>query len=95
MALSRDQVRTIALLARIRARDEELDSLAKEISGILDWIAQLNEVETGGVEPMTSVADMTLPLRRDAVTDGGDAPAVLKNAPEPAEGFYAVPKVVE
>ncbi len=95
MALSRDQVRTIALLARIRARDEDLDRLAKEISGILDWIAQLNEVETEGVEPMTSVADMTLPLRRDAITDGGDAAAVLKNAPEPAEGFYAVPKVVE
>jgi aspartyl-tRNA(Asn)/glutamyl-tRNA(Gln) amidotransferase subunit C len=95
MALSRDQVRTIALLARIRARDEELDSLAKEISGILDWIAQLNEVKTEGVEPMTSVAEMTLPLRRDEISDGGDAAAVLKNAPEPAEGFYAVPKVVE
>lgn len=95
MALSRDQVRTIALLARIRARDEDLDQLAKEISGILDWIAQLNEVETEGVEPMTSVAAMTLPLRPDAITDGGDAAAALKNAPEPAEGFYAVPKVVE
>ncbi len=95
MALSRDQVRTIALLARIRARDEDLDQLAKEISGILDWIAQLNEVETEGVEPMTSVAAMTLPLRPDAITDGGDAAATLKNAPEPAEGFYAVPKVVE
>ncbi len=95
MALTRDQIRTIALLARIRARDEELDSLAKEISGILDWIAQLNEVETEGVEPMTSVAEMTLPLRRDAVTDGGMASDALKNAPEPAEGFFAVPKVVE
>lgn len=95
MALTRDQIRTIALLARIRARDEELDSMAKEISGILDWIAQLNEVATEGIEPMTSVADMTLPLRRDAVTDGGIAADALKNAPESAEGFYAVPKVVE
>lgn len=95
MALTRDQVRTIAFLARIRVRDEDLDAMAKEISGILAWIEQLNEVKTEGVAPMTSVADMTLPLRADKVDDGGIAAAALRNAPEAAEGFYAVPKVVE
>lgn len=95
MALTRDQVRTVAFLARIRMRDEDLDAMAKEISGILHWIEQLNEVKTEGVEPMTSVAAMTLPMRSDVVNDGGDPVAMLKNAPEPAEGFYAVPKVVE
>ena len=95
MALTRDQVRTVALLARIRVRDEDLEPMAREISGILRWIEQLNEVETEGVEPMASVAAMTLPLRGDVVDDGGAPAAVLKNAPEPADGFYAVPKVVE
>ncbi|MSP80653.1 MAG: Asp-tRNA(Asn)/Glu-tRNA(Gln) amidotransferase subunit GatC [Rhodospirillales bacterium] len=95
MALTRDQVRAIALLARVRVPDEGLEPMAKEISGILHWIEQLNEVDTEGVEPMTSVVAMTLPMRPDAVDDGGDPAAVLKGAPEPVDGFYAVPKVVE
>lgn len=95
MSLTRDQVRTVALLARIRVREENLESTAKEISGILGWIEQLNEVETEGIAPMASVVDMTLPMRADIVTDGGDPAAVLKNAPESADGFYAVPKVME
>ena len=95
MSLTRDQVRTVAFLARIRVREDELEPLAREISGILGWIEQLNEVETEGVAPMTSVVDMMLPMRTDAVTDGGDSAAALKNAPDAADGFYAVPKVVE
>lgn len=95
MSLSRDQVRAIALLARIRVRDDELDPLAKDISGILHWVEQLNEVRTEGVEPMTSVAAMTLPLRADKVSAGGTRDAVLKNATDSTEGFYTVPKVLE
>lgn len=95
MSLTRDQVRTVAFLARIRVREEDLEPLAMEISGILRWIEQLNEVETEGVEPTASVVAMTLPMRRDVVDDGGDPAAMLINAPEPADGFYAVPKVLE
>ena len=95
MSLTRDQVRTVAFLARIRVREDELEPMAKEISGILHWIEQLNEVKTEDVAPMTSVVAMTLPMREDVVSDGGDPAAVMKNAPEPADGFYAVPKVVE
>ena len=95
MSLTRDQVLNLAFLARVRVPDDDLESIAKEISGILRWIEQLNEVNTEGVEPMTSVAAMTLPMRHDVVDDGGDPAAVLKNAPEPVDGFYAVPKVVE
>lgn len=95
MSLTRDQVRTVAFLARIRVPEEDLEPMAREISGILHWIEQLNVVKTEGVEPMTSVVAMTLPMRKDVATDGGDLAAVLKNAPEPADGFYAVPKVVE
>jgi aspartyl-tRNA(Asn)/glutamyl-tRNA(Gln) amidotransferase subunit C len=88
-------VRNIAFLARIRIEEKDLAPMAKELSGILGWIEQLNEVKTDGVEPVTSVAALTLPRRQDRVTDGDGRNAVLKNAPEPKDGFFTVPKVVE
>ena len=95
MSLDRNTVRTIAQLARIRVADEQLDVLAGELSGIIQWVEQLAELDTSGVEPMTSVTAMTLKLRADDITDGGVRNAVLANAPETVEGFFAVPKVVE
>ncbi len=95
MALDKDTVRNIAFLARIRIDDDELDHLAGELSHILGWIEQLDEVDTEGVEPMASVVDMELPRRADVVTSGDRRDAVLANAPDPQDGFYAVPKVIE
>jgi aspartyl-tRNA(Asn)/glutamyl-tRNA(Gln) amidotransferase subunit C len=88
-------VRTIAYLARIRIEDKDLAPMAKELSNILGWVEQLNEIKTEGVEPMTSVAAMTLPRREDKVTDGGCRDSVVANATDPEDGFYTVPKVVE
>jgi aspartyl-tRNA(Asn)/glutamyl-tRNA(Gln) amidotransferase subunit C len=95
MSLDKDTVRKVATLARIKVPDAELDNMAKELSGVLGWIEQLNEVDVTGVEPMTSVAKMKLTMRADDVTDGGDAEKVTQNAPEGAHGFFVVPKVVE
>lgn len=95
MALDKAAVRNIARLARIRVAEEELDGLATELSNILTFVEQLGEVNTAGVEPMTSVVAMTLPRRADAVTDGNIANKVLANAPEGTGNFFAVPKVVE
>lgn len=95
MSLDKSTVRAIAELARIEVPDEELDHLAGELSNILTFVEQLSEVNTDGVAPMTSVAAMTLPMRQDEVTDGGQAEAVLANAPDGADGFFTVPKVVE
>ena len=95
MALDRDTVRKIARLARIKVKDDELDHLAGELGQILSFVEQLDEVDTKSVEPMTSVVEVTLPMREDAVTDGGDAEKVLRNAPAGVHGFFAVPKVVE
>lgn len=95
MALDKATVARIAALARIKVTDEEQLRLAGELTQILTWIEQLNEVPTGGVEPMASVAHMKLPLRDDAVTDGGIRDKLLTNAPQTARGFFAVPKVVE
>ena len=95
MALGKDDVKKIAFLARIRVPAAELEPLASELNGIIDWVEQLDEVETEGVEPMTSVAAMQLHRRADEVDDGGDAEKVLANAPDREGPFYAVPKVVE
>ncbi len=95
MSVQTETVVKVAHLARIRIAEERLAPLAGELARILDWVEQLNEVDCDGVEPMTSAVAVAAPLREDAVNDGGDAPAVLRNAPEAEEGFFAVPKVVE
>lgn len=95
MQVDEKAVRRIARLARIRITDEEARGLEKELSGILDWVKQLDEVETKDVEPMTRVVDMKLKMRRDEVRDGEIADQVTQNAPEKSDHFFVVPKVVE
>ena len=105
MSLDKETVARIARLARLKVPEEELEPLAGELSGILAWIEQLNEVDTRDVAPLASVSDVTLPMRQDKVTDGGIAENVLANAPggavyidpddKNAGGFFTVPKVVE
>jgi aspartyl-tRNA(Asn)/glutamyl-tRNA(Gln) amidotransferase subunit C len=95
MALDRKTVAHIARLARIKVRDDELDALAGELSGILTWVEQLQKVDVAGVEPMTGAVAMALKQRADEVTDGGVRDKVLANAPASQNGFFAVPKVIE
>lgn len=95
MALDRDAVRRIAHLARLKVEDGELDGLAGELNTIMSWVEQLNEVDVAGVEPMSSVVEASLPMRKDVVTDGGYPEKILANAPDGVPGFFAVPKVVE
>jgi len=95
MSLDKDTVRRIATLARIRVDEEALEPLAGELNNILGWVEQLNEVDTQDVPPMTSVVE-TEPFQRvDRVDDGGQVEDVLANAPEEAEHFFVVPKVIE
>jgi aspartyl-tRNA(Asn)/glutamyl-tRNA(Gln) amidotransferase subunit C len=95
VSLDEATVARIARLARIAVPKEELAPLATELSHILKWIEQLNEVDTEGVPPMTSVAAMRLAWREDRVTDGGRPEDILANAPERQDGYFVVPKVVE
>lgn len=88
-------VRRIAKLARIRITDEEASGLVSELSGILDWVEQLDEVDTSNVPPMTRVVPIDLKQRDDVVNDGGIADQVVANAPLKEDGFFVVPKVVE
>ena len=95
MSLDEATVARIARLARISVPDEELAPFAGELSHILEWIEQLNEIDTEGVAPMTSVVAMKLAWREDRVTDGGRPEDILANAPERQDGYFVVPKVVE
>ena len=95
MSLDKETVKNIAFLARIKVPDQDLEPLAGEFSHIIGWVEQLSEVDTEGVEPMTSVADMELFRREDVISDGGVPEKVLANAPDREENFYTVPKVVE
>ena len=95
MPLDKATVAHIARLAHIAVPDEELEALGAELSNILTWVEQLEEVDTAEVPPMTSVVEASLPRRRDEVTDGGDRDGILANVPEEAQGFFVVPKVLE
>jgi aspartyl-tRNA(Asn)/glutamyl-tRNA(Gln) amidotransferase subunit C len=100
MSVTREEVAKIASLARIKMGDDELDTMVPELNNILNWVEQLGEVDTSGVEPMTAVIPNTLRLRDDVVdadpkTGGGRREDVLANAPAAEHGFFGVPKVIE
>ena len=99
MAVDKATVARIAKLARIHIPEAQQDALAGELSQILGWIEQLSELDTEGVPPMTSVVEITLPQRTDRVTEGDRRDQVIGNAPDSApdsaQGFFVVPKVIE
>lgn len=95
MSLDRTAVAKIAKLARLRMEPERLEAMTSELNRILSFVEELQAVNTENVAPMTSVMPMKLRMRDDVVTDGGNAEAVLKNAPQRQGDFYTVPKVVE
>ena len=99
MAVDKETVRKVARLARIAEPEERLEPLAREISGILGWIEQLNEVDIEGVEAMASTVDVSLPMRDDVTaegpTGGGQLDNIVANAPKTEDHFFVVPKVVE
>lgn len=95
MSVDRATVHRIASLARLAITEEEAEQLEKELSGIFDWVAQLDELDTSAVEPMTRVADMSMRLRKDEVTDGFYADDIVKNAPKVDDHYFVVPKIIE
>ena len=95
MSIDENTAARVAKLARIKVEPEALPALAAEFNTILGFIEQLNEVDVDGIEPMVSVTPMNAPLRDDVMNDGNQQTAVLSNAPDAREGFFAVPKVVE
>lgn len=95
MSMDEQTVRKVARLANIEIQDEQVEKIGAELSGILQWVEQLAEVDTDNVEPLANVVNIDLKLRKDEVNDGQCADKVLANAPEETQGFFVVPKVVE
>jgi aspartyl-tRNA(Asn)/glutamyl-tRNA(Gln) amidotransferase subunit C len=95
MSVDAKTVRRVAHLARIAVDDDEIEHLRGELNAILAFVDQLAEVDVTGIEPMSSVTSMEMKKRADVVTDGGDAEAILKNAPVRDGDYFVVPKVVE
>ena len=95
MKLDINTINKIAKLARIRLSENEAIELLKDMSSILDWVDQLNEVNTDKVEPLTNISSAALTQRKDEAKDINSADEILKNSPDKLEGYFAVPKVVE
>ena len=95
MAVDKDTVKRIARLARLAIEEAQVATMESELNALLAWVEQLQEVDVTGVEPMTSVVESRLHMRSDAVTDGGYADDLMKNAPLSEGHFFVVPKVVE
>lgn len=95
MSVDADTVRRVARLARLAVAEDEVEDLRVELNAILAFVDELAEVDIDGVEPMTSVTPMAMKMRRDEVTDGGIADAIMANAPASEDHFFLVPKVVE
>ena len=95
MSVDQATVRRIAHLARIKLDEADVPQMQGELNAILAFVEELNEVDVTGVEPMSSVTPMAMKKRRDVVSDGGDASAILANAPAAEDGFFVLPKVVE
>jgi aspartyl-tRNA(Asn)/glutamyl-tRNA(Gln) amidotransferase subunit C len=95
MSVDADTVRRVAHLARLAVAEGEVEDLRVELNAILAFVDELAEVDIDGVEPMTSVTPMAMQMRKDKVTDGGIADAIMANAPASEDHFFLVPKVVE
>lgn len=95
MSLKPDQVRSVAHLARLALRDEDVAAYARNLSDILDVVAQLGAVDTAGVLPLAHPLDISQRLRADTVTETDQRERFQANAPQVDGGLYIVPKVIE
>jgi aspartyl-tRNA(Asn)/glutamyl-tRNA(Gln) amidotransferase subunit C len=95
MAITREEVQRIGLLARLRLTVEEEDRLAEQLGKILEYVAALQEADTSGIEPMAHALDTVNALRDDLVTNQPNTEALLANAPAADDNFFQVPKIIE
>lgn len=95
MKISKDDIIKVSELARLEFKEEELEKFTEQLGKILEYIEQLNELNTDNVEPTSHVLDSSTPLREDKVVEWLSTEEVLKNAPESEDDFFVVPQVIE
>lgn len=94
MAVSREDVRHVATLARLDFSEEEEEQMAEEMSQILEYVEKLDELDTSGVQPMSHVLDVTNVFREDEIKSRIDQEQALAPGPETDDDYFRVPKVV-
>jgi len=95
LKIDKNTINKIARLSRIKLDGKESEDYIKDLNSILDWVEQLNEINTDNIEPLTNISSSVLPKRDDISEDINSSEEILENAPEKIEGFFSVPKVVE
>ena len=95
MSIDKDTVKHISKLARISLDEKKIDSLSKDLTSIMRFIENLNNLNTDKIEPLTSIINASLKSRKDEVKDGKIRDQILKNSPEKNDEFFVVPKVIE
>ena len=95
MKLTRADVQRVAVLARLRLTEAEVNDLTAQLDAILAYMDKLNEIDTSDVEPFSYATDSTNAFREDKVTNQPDADALLATAPDRDGTFYKVPKIIE
>ena len=95
MTIDLKTVKHISKLSRISIEDEKAKKLEKDLNSIFKWIEQLNHLNTDKVEPLTSIAETTLRLRKDQIISKNIREDILKNSPKDNKDYFVVPKVVE
>ena len=94
MELSKDDVIKIAVLSKLEFNDDEIESFRNDLSGILNHMEELNELDTTGVSPLFNVLDLHDVVREDKVKESLSLEDVLKNSPDKDENFIIVPKII-
>ena len=95
MTIDLKTVKHISKLSRISIEDEKAKKLEKDLNSIFKWIEQLNQLNTDKVEPLKSIAETTLRLRKDQIISKNIREDILKNSPKENKDYFVVPKVVE
>lgn len=95
MKITKKEVLDTAELARLEIKDEELDKFITQLGNILEYIKDLNELDTTDVEPTSHVLELSTPLREDEVVQLISTEEALRNAPDREYDFFVVPKVIE
>jgi aspartyl-tRNA(Asn)/glutamyl-tRNA(Gln) amidotransferase subunit C len=95
MSLTLDEVRSVAHLARLELSPQELDKMARQLSNIVDYVAQLQQVNTEGVEPLAHAVELHNVFRADEPTSSLPPSEALANAPQRHQDFYVVPAVLD
>lgn len=95
MKLTREEVRHVATLARLRLTQDEEERLTDQLENILQYMEKLDQLDTSRVEPFTHAVDVVNAFRQDKVTNHPNAEALLANAPDKEQTFFKVPKIIE